>query len=573
MKSSIKKILKAAAATFALATSTLSASVVPQMEGLDVVTRADGTFLVGSPTYFFDRVLGAGGIHSESELWSPAKLRQRLLLNRMSILPSWDVMEPSVWMKTGNELGDMIYNDLLTESERPDNRTPILEGGFRTPSFHGFWATFRAFQDDMYSEYSRSFRKHYVSDEFAHFGENYPLFSSAYGGIGYTDHGINASLQVGEEYLWLMGESSYWIPVHYRPRVEARLDVSNISATLVYEDGEYQNDIRGEKGNRKELSGSVHYKCGDACKQGIFQVAAGLSFRAVDDSGFVYTKLDEDFVALPFLELRIQPFENLRADGMFAINDRDWLIQDSLELFIPAEKKLGVTLGVKNISGTRLNPLADSKEFYGKDTIDYAPKGQMNLVQGYAAFEDTIGNVGFGGRASFWAEYGAETFDTTGMEMEDNHIRQMYYREGDVARINSWIYGVTAELWLDFWYREMFAFHANAGFEHIEGPLRRFEVTPAEFFTGFTGDWYFRKSFKVSHGLHYRSDARWNLRTPNPIVVKGDWYWDATFEQQFRRLGLYLTGSILHSLGKEQIEAPNTNQGQVRFVCTIKKTF
>lgn len=572
MKSSTKTFLSKVAAAVALLAVPHFAAVVPQMEGMDVVTRADGTFLIGSPTYFFDRVFGAGGIHSESELWSPSKLRQRLLLNRMSILPSWDVMEPSVWMKTGNELGDMIYNDLLTEKERPDNRTPILEGGFRTPSFKGFWATARAFQDDMYSEYSRSFRKHYVSDEFAHFGENYPLFSSAYGGIGYTNDFMNASLQVGEEYLWLMGQSSYWIPVHYRPRVEGRLDIANVSATVVYEDGEYQHRLRKEKGNRKELSGNIHYKCGEACKQGVFQVGAGLAFRAVDDSGYVYTKLEEDFVALPFLELRIQPSNYLTVDAMFAVNDRDWLIQDSVELYIPAEKQLGIIVGVKNISGTRLNPLADSKEYFGSDTINYDPDGQMNLIQGYVSFADTIGHVALGGRATFWAEHGAETFDTTGFVVEE-YVRNRYYREGEVTRINEWINGVTAELWLDLWYKELFAFHASAGFEHINGSSRRFEVTPAEFFTGFTGDWYFRKSFKISHGLHYRSDARWNLRTPDPFVVKGDWYWDATFEQQFRKLGLYLTGSILHSLGKEQVEAPNTNQGQVRFVCTVKKTF
>ena len=65
-------------------------------------------------------------------------MRNRLLFNRMSVLPSWDPMEPSVWVKTGNELGDMIYQDVITETNRPTNRTPILEGGFRTPAFKGF---------------------------------------------------------------------------------------------------------------------------------------------------------------------------------------------------------------------------------------------------------------------------------------------------------------------------------------------------------------------------------------------------------------------------------------------------
>ncbi|MBQ3928927.1 MAG: hypothetical protein II711_02400, partial [Clostridia bacterium] len=41
------------------------------------------------------------------------------------------------------------------------------------------------------------------------------------------------------------------------------------------------------------------------------------------------------------------------------------------------------------------------------------------------------------------------------------------------------------------------------------------------------------KSFRVSHSLRFRSDAQWNLRGHDPLVVKGDWYWDATFEQSF----------------------------------------
>ncbi len=51
-----------------------AASINAEMEGMEVDSRDDGTFLVGGPTYFFDRMLGAGGVHSESELWSPEKL-------------------------------------------------------------------------------------------------------------------------------------------------------------------------------------------------------------------------------------------------------------------------------------------------------------------------------------------------------------------------------------------------------------------------------------------------------------------------------------------------------------------
>ena len=558
----------------ALSAVMAGAAIDPEMEGMEAVSRDDGTFLVGGPTFFFDRILGAGGIHSESELWTPQKLRSRLLFNRMSLLPSWDPKEPSVWLKTGNELGDMIYQDVITGKDRPTNRTPILEGGFRSPSFKGFWATARAFQDDHYSARTYSYRKKFVSDEFALFGENYPMFSSMYGGVGFTNDLVNASVLAGEEYLWEYLESSRWMPVHMAPRVEARADFWNFQVTAAFEHAEYQNDRADESGERNEVNGSVLYKCGDACRKGMFQLSAGIAFRFVSDDGDVYTGLDNDRVLWPFMQLRVQPLRWLRADVTFGMNDSDWLVQDSVEMGLPAPVKgLGVTIGVKNVSGTRLNPLADDEEYFSlkgvSDTIGLAPSGQMNLVQGYLAFADTVASVSLGGRASFWAELGAETFDVEDF-VKDGGFE---FRYGDVSRIDSWIKGITGELWIDAWLEDWFKFRALGGFERIDGPTERFEVTPSEFFVAFTGDWLVRKSFRVSHSLRYRSDAQWNLRGHDALVVKGDWYWDATFEQQFPRLGLYLTGTLIHVLADEVVQVPNGDYDRLRFVCTVRKTF
>ena len=560
---------------FVLAFSVMAnAAIDPEMEGMEAVNRDDGTFLVGSPTFYFDRILGAGGIHSESELWTPAKLRDRLLFNRMSVLPSWTPMEPSVWVKTGNELGDMIYQDVITVEDRPSNRTPILEGGFRSPSFMGFWATARGFQDDHYSARTMSYRKKIVDDEFSLFGENYPMFSSIYGGVGFTNNVINASVLAGEEYLWEYMESSRWIPVHMAPRVDARADFWNFTLSVAYEHTEYQDARVKASGERDEVNGSILYKCGEECQKGMLQLSAGIAFRFVSDEGDVYTGLDNDRVLWPFMQLRVQPLRWLKADAMFGMNDSDWLVQDSIEVAVPAAVKgLGITIGFKNVSGSRLNPLADDEEYFSyldvNDTIDLSPSGQMNLIQGYLAFADTVASVSMGGRASFWAEHGAETFDVEGFVSEGG----LEFRYGDVTRINSWIKGVTGELWIDAWMEDWFKFRALAGFERIDGPTGRFEVTPSEYFVAFTGDWLIRKSFRVSHSLRYRSDAQWNLRSRDPLVVKGDWYWDATFEQQFPRYGLYLTGTLIHVLADEVVQVPNGDYDRIRFVCTVKKTF
>ena len=556
-----------------LLTSGMAVAQVPaEMEGMEYETRADGTFLIGGPTFAFDRLLGASGVHSESELWTPAKLRDRLLFNRWSGTPGWTPLDPGVWIKTGNELGDLIYQDFITETNRPDNRTPILEGGFRSPAYKGLWATARLFQDDHFCSGAYAYRRDMVNGNYTHLGANWAMFSSAYGGLGYTNSLVNASVLAGEEYLWTYTATSRWIPSHYKPRVEARADIKDLSMTVAYEDIEFENLHEKEEGSRKEVNGSVYYKCGKACEKGVFKVAAGLAFRAVDDEGTVYTELEEDRVAWPFMELRVQPLQRLTADVTFGVNERDWLVQDSIQFVAPAPENMGVVVGVKNISGSRLNPLADTKEFYDGREIDLTADGQMNLIQAYASYVDTLGGfVSIGGRGSLWAEHGAETFD----------VEEIYYREkydlttryGDVDRIDDWIKGVTAELWLNTWYRDMFKFTAMAGFEHLEGPVDNAEVTPAEFYTGFMGDWLLNKTFKVSHSIRYRSDAKWNLRSKNPMVVKGDWTWDASFSQMFPKYGISLTGTLMHVLADEVMETVNGGYDRIRFICQAKKTF
>ncbi|MBQ7079713.1 MAG: hypothetical protein IJM92_08610 [Fibrobacter sp.] len=568
MNSLLNKIIS----FFAIAASVAFATVDPEMEGMEVVSRDDGTFLIGSPTFYFDRALGAGGIHSESELWTPRKLRYRQLFNRLSVLPSWNPVEtPSVWMKTGNELGDLIYQDFITDpDERPVNRTPILEVGVRTPLWHGLWATFRLFQDDHYCTRTFSFRKSMVDGSFAFFGENWPMFSSAYGGLGYTNDFINSSVLAGMEYIWLFTESSRWIPVLYKPRVEARADFWNFSTTLVFENAEYQNKRKKESGERHEVNGSVVYNCGENCKHGMLQLSAGLAFRFLDDDGVVYTGLKENRVLWPFLEMRVRPMDQLKFDVMFGVNDRDWLVQDSIEYRVPVLEKMNVTVGAKNVAGTRLNPIADTHEYFDGDTISLTASGKMNLLQGYVNFEDSLTDfLGFGLRGSFWAEYGAETFEVNEFVRESQYT----FRQGDISRINSWITGVTGEFCLKLWFKDLLKFTALTGFERIDGKEKRFEVNPSEFFVSFNADWLIKKTFRISHSLRYRSDAEWNLRSVDPLVVKGDWYWDATFEQRFPKWGITLAGSIIQAIGDEIVETPNGNYSRVRFFCTAKKAF
>lgn len=564
---SFKKIAFSLAAFLCFVTA--NAAIDAETEGMEAAFRGDGTFLVAGPTFIWERPSGSDGIHSANELWSPEKLRLRLFLNRFSGTPSWTPQAPGVWMKTGNEIGDMIYQDLLTD-ENETNRTPILEAGFVSPSVAGFWATARLFQVDHYSSAAYSERKKWIgSMEYAWFGENLPLFSTAYGGLGYTQGKLNASVLVGKEYLWIYGESGRWIPVTYSPRVEGRVDYGPLQATVTYEKGEFENKAAHESGTREEVNGSLYYSCDKACRSGMLQAGAGAAFRATRDDGDVYFGLEDDFVAWPFIELRFSPEEHFVVSANFGANDRDWLLQDSLEFRFFPGYDTDILFGIGNRAGTRLNPLGDTYEFFDGDTLDLAPSGYFQLHRAYFDVNGNANPFTLGGRIAGWIEEGAETFDTLYVEGSKSNP----LRKGDVSRIKSWIYGASGEVRASYAFEKLFKLEARGGMERISGPEKRFEVNPAEGWVSFVGYWNFSDYLRVTQSVNYRSDARWNLRSADPLVVKGAWYWNITAEENFPEWGLTLTGTLLHIIGNDNVQVPGGGVDRTRFYCGVRKNF
>ena len=142
-----------------------------------------------------------------------------------------------------------------------------------------------------------------------------------------------------------------------------------------------------------------------------------------------------------------------------------------------------------------------------------------------------------------------------------------------VDRIDSWIRGVSGEALLAYRYEKIFSLLARAGLERIDGDEERFEVNPAEEWVSIGAEWNLWDYFWIQHSWSYRSDARWNLRSENPFVVKGSWYWDASFTQNFPKYGLSLSATLVHSLGKNLVQVPNGGEDVTRFFCNIVKKF
>lgn len=550
--------------------SSVIASIMPETEGMEGVSRGDGTFLTAGPTFVWDRPSGSDGIHSSSELFSPNKLGSRLLLDRFSVTPSWNVQNPGIWLLSGNEIGDMIYQDLLYDKSE-GNRTPMLEGGFRSPSIHGFYATARYFQVDHYSSSTFKSRKNTVgSAEFSWFGENLPFFSTLYGGLGYENGRLKTSVLAGQEYLWVFGESGRWIPVKYSPRVEGNVEFGSLKAQVVYENAEFQNQAEKKSGERTEVSGFVRYECGSICDKGIFEIGGGVAFRVTSPENYVNFLLEDDFVIWPFFEFRFRPESHFSAALSVGANEEDWLVQDSLEFYFTPNLDTDILIGVGSRVGTRLNPLGEDFEIWNKDTISLSPSsGYFQLHRIYMDVSEKIKAVTLGGHLTGWIEEGAETFDTLSTSGSKNYP----YRKGNVTRIDSWIYGFSGELRGAFHLGKLFSLETRGGIEKIEGSEKRFEVNPAEGFVSIKGLWNFDDYLIISQSLNYRSDARWNLRYSDPLVVKGDWFWNVTLEKNFPNYGLYLTGTLLHIIGHDFYEVPGGGLDRTRFFCSIRKSF
>lgn len=555
-----------------LSISLIHAAIPVETEGMEPAISSDGTYLTASPTYFFDRPSLMAGIHSQSELWSPDFLTKRLLVDRYSVLPSWQIQEPSIWMQVGNEVGDMIYHDILTSSEdRPVNRTPMLEAGFRSNSFHGFWATGRFFQVDHFSSNTlRINRKTAGTMEYSLFGANLPGFSTGYAGLGYTKDQTEISILAGKEYLWLFGESGRWISALLSPRIQSQFHYKKLDLSLVYEDVLYINKEKGEEGTRKEWSGSLYFPYTDCCNSNKLKTGAGLAFRFVNDEGDTYFGLENDRAFWAFLQAKYEPIKDFTVSGHAGMNEKDWLIQDSIQYSLKKGTQTHFLFGVQNILATRLNPMGESYEYFDQDTISLSTDGLLQLYQVKIEFNQEWKDLQLGIRSSGFIEKGAETFDTTGFAEKKSDD---WFRYGDVSRINSWIRGWAGEIEFSYKYNDLFKASALVGMEHLWGDEERFEVEPSEHWLEFNADWTINKTLLVSHSLHYRSDAQWNLRHPEPFEVPGDWFWNASFSQLFPKYGLTLSGTLLHVLSDTTLEVPNGNENRTRFFCAIKKMF
>src|SRR5574344_1409367 len=109
------------------------------------------------------------------------------------------------------------------------------------------------------------------------------------------------------------------------------------------------------------------------------KIGGGVAFRSAQDHGTVYFGLEDDYVVWPFAEFELKPTDRLEISGFGGVNNRDWLVKDSVRLSFNAPYGVKPAVGFKNHLGTTLNPLGDTYEYFDGDTLDLTADGYMQL--------------------------------------------------------------------------------------------------------------------------------------------------------------------------------------------------
>jgi hypothetical protein len=335
-----------------------------------------GTYLIAMPTYTYSRKPGTLGLKAEEETWRPDKWKNRRVFNRFVPVMDWETRESSLWFYLGNEVGDMLWQELSAPGEE-SNRTPMLYGGFATSPLNGFYAISGFNQIDHFSVATFNDRRNRInSQRFSWFGDNLPAYSALYGGFGYNsedDFFKKASVLTGSEYLWAWNKEE-WVPIRVSPRVEG-------NAEFYFMEKEIEVNFSTEKFQIQDSAAKVNNNL-------------GLRLKGENTGGGLYTSRTEDkeniIAWVDFNHIFLQLITN---EGVISFSPRkyqdlklaDFTFSDSLEYKTAISNPTDLTLGILLIqNGIKL---------YGETT--YKSKPLFMKVKAYQNYAEDFESIGF----------------------------------------------------------------------------------------------------------------------------------------------------------------------------------
>jgi len=404
------------------------AQVQGETPALTPFASEQGTYLIAMPTYTYSRKPGNLGLNGEEENWQPDKWKNRRIFNRFVPVMDWEIRESSVWFYFGNELGDMLWQELSARGEE-QNRTPMLYGGFVTPPIEGFYAISEFNQIDHFSTATFETRKKRLnnSQKFSWFGENLPAYSAIYGGFGYNsqdDFFKKASVLTGSEYLWAWN-SEEWVPIRISPRVEG-------NAEFYFMEKEVELNFSTEKFQIQDSASKVNNNF-------------GLRLKGENTGGGLYTSRTEDkeniITWIDFNHSFLQFFTN---KGFISFTNFDFAFSDSLEYNTAISNPTDLTLGVLlKQNGIKL---------YGETS--YKSKPLYMKVKAYQNYAEDFESIGFDSEIAYksplaeaGAAYSREFFEYYRENTAKLFVKYRFLQ--NLSFTHEWLYRDKPHAW--FW--------------------------------------------------------------------------------------------------------------------------
>jgi len=464
-----------------------------------------GTYLIAMPTYTYSRKPGNLGLKAEEETWQADKWKNRRIFNRFVPVMDWETRESSLWFYFGNEVGDMLWQELSAPGEE-SNRTPMLYGGFATPPLGGFYAISEFNQIDHFSAATYDDRKARInnSQRFSWFGDNLPAYSALYGGFGYNsddDFFKKASVLTGSEYLWAWNKEE-WVPIRISPRVEgnAEFHFMEKEIELYFSTEKFQiQDSTAEVNNnlglrlKGENTGGGLYTNRTKDKENIivWMDFNHIFLQLLSNKGFIAFSSSQS-QDLGFVDFNIYKLDlDLAKPLYFAFADS---LEYKIDISNPADLTLGILLrqnGIKLYSETsyKSKPLFMKMKAYQNYAEDFESIGFDSEI----AYKSNLAEAG--------AAYSREFFE--------------YYRE-------------------DIFY----------------------DIKPAESTAKLFVKYRFLENLSFTHEWLYRNKP-------------DTWFWNAQIEQKIPELNTSLYAVLLRVLSKNAKDFSFGGYNETRFFCGI----
>ena len=430
----------------ALFCSIAFAQIQGETPALTPFTSEQGTYLIAMPTYTYSRKPGTLGLKAEEETWKPDKWKNRRVFERFAPVMDWEIRESSLWFYFGNELGDMLWQELNALGEE-SNRTPMLYGGFATPLLNGFYAISEFNQIDHFSQATFESRKKRInnSQKFSWFGENLPAYSAIYGGFGYNsqdDFFKNASILTGSEYLWAWNKEE-WVPIRISPRVEG-------NAEFYFMGNEIELNFSTEKFQIQDSASEINKNL-------------GLRLKGENTGGGLYASRTEDKEnIIAWIDFNYSFLQLITNKGVISFSPRkyqelrlaDFNFSDSLEyntdISKPTDLTLGILLkqnGIKLYTETsyKSKPLFMKVKAYQNYTEDFESIGFDSEI----AYKSSLAEAGAAYSREFFEYYREEIFYDIKPAENTAKLFLKYRFLQNLSITHEWLYRGKPDIW--FW--------------------------------------------------------------------------------------------------------------------------